>query len=85
MGQDWINAFRAAETLCSLFANKKEVNAVESRTQNDVCAEFPVVFEDGLQHCTKVKAHVELKDGVVPLFRKPFHWHSQCMMQWKKS
>ncbi|KRX69786.1 Uncharacterized protein T06_4692 [Trichinella sp. T6] len=80
MGQDWINAFRAAETLRSLLANKKEVNAVESRTQNDVCAEFPVVFEDGFRHCTKVKAHVELKDGVVPLFRKPFHWHSQCMI-----
>ncbi|KRZ54970.1 Retrovirus-related Pol polyprotein from transposon 17.6 [Trichinella nativa] len=81
MGQDWINAFRAAETLRSLLANKKEVNAVESRTQNDVCAEFPVVFEDGFRHCT---AHVELKDGVVPLFRKPFHWHSQCMVQRKK-
>ncbi|KRX64960.1 Retrovirus-related Pol polyprotein from transposon [Trichinella sp. T9] len=30
------------------------------------------VFEDGLGHCTKVKAHVKLKDGVVPVFRKPF-------------
>ncbi|KRZ81929.1 Uncharacterized protein T08_655, partial [Trichinella sp. T8] len=72
MGQDWINAFGASETLRSLLTNKKEVNAVESRTQNDVCTEFPEVFEDGLGHCTKVKAHVELKDGVVPVFRKPF-------------
>ncbi|OUC46564.1 putative zinc knuckle, partial [Trichinella nativa] len=72
MGQDWINAFGASETLRSLLTNKKEVNAVESRTQNDVCAEFPEVFEDGLGHCTKVKAHVELKDGVVPVFRIPF-------------
>ncbi|KRY26536.1 Uncharacterized protein T01_4021, partial [Trichinella spiralis] len=72
MGQDWINAFGAIETLRSLLTNKKEVNAVESRTQNDVCTEFPEVFEDGLGHCTKVKAHVELKDGVVPVFRKPF-------------
>ncbi|KRZ10689.1 Uncharacterized protein T11_7653 [Trichinella zimbabwensis] len=72
MGQDWINAFRAGETLRSLLVNTKEVNAVESRTQKDVCVEFPEVFEDGLGHCTKVKAHVELKDGVVPVFRKPF-------------
>ncbi|OUC48352.1 putative reverse transcriptase [Trichinella nativa] len=72
MGQDWISAFGASDILRPLLTNKKEVNAVESRTQNDVCAEFPEVFEDGLGHCTKVKAHVELKDGVVPVFRKPF-------------
>ncbi|XP_003367098.1 retroviral aspartyl protease subfamily [Trichinella spiralis] len=72
MGQDRINAFGASETLRSLLTNKKEVNTVQLRTQNGVCAEFPEVFEDGLGHCTKVKAHVELKDGVVPVFRKPF-------------
>ncbi|KRZ35774.1 Uncharacterized protein T4C_10689 [Trichinella pseudospiralis] len=72
MGLDCINAFRASETLCSLLTNKKEVNALVSRTQSDVCAEFPEVFEDGLGHCTKVKAHVEQKDGFVPVFRKPF-------------
>ncbi|OUC45237.1 zinc knuckle, partial [Trichinella nativa] len=41
MGQDWISAFGAKEILRSLLTNKKEVNAVESRTQNDVCTEFP--------------------------------------------
>ncbi|KRY40653.1 Uncharacterized protein T01_3330 [Trichinella spiralis] len=66
MGQDWINAFRAAETLRSLLANKKEVNAVESRTQNDVCAEFPVVFEDGLQHCTKISLGCPYRHGKNP-------------------
>ncbi|KAL1233790.1 Uncharacterized protein TPS_00005 [Trichinella pseudospiralis] len=30
------------------------------------------VFEYGLGHCTKVKAHVELKSGAVPVFQKPF-------------
>ncbi|KRX86473.1 Uncharacterized protein T4E_10808 [Trichinella pseudospiralis] len=30
------------------------------------------VFEDGIGHCTKVKAHDEQKDGFVPVFRKPF-------------
>ncbi|KRY80968.1 Uncharacterized protein T4D_5874 [Trichinella pseudospiralis] len=72
MGLDCINAFRASETLCSLLTNKKEVNALVSRTQSDVCAEFPEVFEDGLGHCTKVEAHVVQKDGFVPVFRKPF-------------
>ncbi|OUC43788.1 putative zinc knuckle [Trichinella nativa] len=72
MGQDWINAFRAAETLRSLLANKKEVNAVESRTQNDVCAEFPVVFEDGFRHCTKISLscphrHGKKLNGKIPI------------------
>ncbi|KRZ96975.1 Uncharacterized protein T08_6290 [Trichinella sp. T8] len=72
MGQDWINAFRAAETLRSLLANKKEVNAVESRTQNDVCAEFPVVFEDSFRHCTKISLscphrHGKKLNGKIPI------------------
>ncbi|XP_003369038.1 reverse transcriptase family protein [Trichinella spiralis] len=49
MGQDWINAFGAAEALRSLLANKKEMK---------------------LSRCSKM--HVELKNGVVPVFRKPF-------------
>ncbi|KRX36417.1 Uncharacterized protein T05_11724 [Trichinella murrelli] len=69
MGQDWINAFRAAETLRSLLANKKEVNAVESRTQNDVALNFQLCLKMafGIISLSCPHRHGKKLNGKIPI------------------
>ncbi|KRX52529.1 Transposon Tf2-9 polyprotein [Trichinella sp. T9] len=70
MGQDWINACRAAETLRSLLANKKEVNAVESRTQNDVALNFQLCLKMAfgiVQSLSCPHRHGKKLNGKIPI------------------
>uniref|UniRef100_A0A914VKS3 RNA-directed DNA polymerase n=1 Tax=Plectus sambesii TaxID=2011161 RepID=A0A914VKS3_9BILA len=74
MGRPWIRAL-AIHDISKLYTPgglQTDVNLVRDKSSIDhLLREFPSVFESGLGHCTKVKAHLELKENVRPTFIRP--------------
>uniref|UniRef100_A0A5S6QN13 Retrotransposon gag domain-containing protein n=1 Tax=Trichuris muris TaxID=70415 RepID=A0A5S6QN13_TRIMR len=60
-------------SLVSLLRPKAVVKQVTTQqTLREVLKKYASIFEPGLGHCTKIMARVELKEGAVPVLRKPF-------------
>uniref|UniRef100_A0A5S6QMT9 Reverse transcriptase domain-containing protein n=1 Tax=Trichuris muris TaxID=70415 RepID=A0A5S6QMT9_TRIMR len=60
-------------SLVSLLRPKAVVKQVTTQqTLREVLKKYAAIFEPGLGHCTKIMARVELKEGAVPVLRKPF-------------
>uniref|UniRef100_A0A914X065 RNA-directed DNA polymerase n=1 Tax=Plectus sambesii TaxID=2011161 RepID=A0A914X065_9BILA len=80
MGQPWtralqisdLNALHSTESTPSnvlqLPSDGSPASSPTSTTTDKLLNDFPEVFEPGLGHCTKVKAHLELKEGARPRF-----------------
>ncbi|KHJ40181.1 integrase core domain protein [Trichuris suis] len=73
MGRDWIEAFGDADSLRMIFTRDASINSIGSGFQGKkIFDQFEALFKPELGHCTKIKAHLELKEGAVPVFRRPF-------------
>ncbi|KFD64486.1 hypothetical protein M514_23333 [Trichuris suis] len=73
MGRDWIEAFGDADSLRMIFTRDASINCIGSGFQGKkIFDQFEALFKPELGHCTKIKAHLELKEGAVPVFRRPF-------------
>uniref|UniRef100_A0A914X0H5 Regulatory protein zeste n=1 Tax=Plectus sambesii TaxID=2011161 RepID=A0A914X0H5_9BILA len=74
MGRPWIRAL-AIHDISKLYnpgGLQSDINLVRDKSSIDhLLREFPSVFESGLGHCTKAKAHLELKENVRPTFIRP--------------
>uniref|UniRef100_A0A914VQW4 RNA-directed DNA polymerase n=1 Tax=Plectus sambesii TaxID=2011161 RepID=A0A914VQW4_9BILA len=90
IGRNWIHQMKMCN--CSLNAIRsadnaqrrgKSTAAIKSSAEispiNALLEKFPSIFKEGLGHCTKIKAHLELKPDVHPKFTKactlPFTMH----------
>ncbi|KFD66198.1 hypothetical protein M514_21485 [Trichuris suis] len=74
MRRDWIQAFGGPGPIRTLFAHHAPtVRRVRSCSRlQEMLDRFASLFQPGLGHCTKIKAHLELKQGAQPVFRKPY-------------
>ncbi|KAL3079404.1 hypothetical protein niasHT_033632 [Heterodera trifolii] len=50
---------------------KSQTPTKKDMTLHDLQCNFPHVFAEGLGHCTKAKAHLELKVDAIPVFCRP--------------
>ncbi|KFD46168.1 hypothetical protein M513_12942, partial [Trichuris suis] len=72
LGRDWIRAFSLDTSLQSFLRAGAEVKQVKQSALLDVLKKYATLFQPELGHCKKLKAHIELKQGAVPVLRKPF-------------
>ena len=74
IGRKWIRQLE----MCNCTLNVKK-NTIQESSIEALLKEFPAIFKEGLGHCTRIKAHLELKSEVCPKFIKartlPFAVH----------
>uniref|UniRef100_A0A5S6QP63 RNA-directed DNA polymerase n=1 Tax=Trichuris muris TaxID=70415 RepID=A0A5S6QP63_TRIMR len=73
MGRDWLEVLGGAVSIKNIFKGDASIHCVgnDARLQS-ILDRFQTLFQPGLGHCTKIKAHLEPKPGAQAVFRKPY-------------